>query len=137
SGGDIAGYAREFREAARLRGERRMLALADRLDRAIARDPSTAHHILIADARREFAEGARQTRISPAFFASAMGDRQAMVQLMREAVTLGERWHSMNLLRRMATRWRGDAEVMALLARLDANRSASRSERVADSVRSD
>lgn len=137
SGGDIAGYAREFREAARLRGERRMLALADRLDRAIARDPSTAHHILIADARREFAEGARQTRISPAFFASAMGDREAMVQLMREAATLGERWHSMNLLRRMATRWRGDAEVMALLARLDANRSASRSERVADSVRSD
>ncbi|MHA3841295.1 tetratricopeptide repeat protein [Sphingomonas aestuarii] len=137
SGGDIAGYAREFREAARLRGERRMLALADRLDRAVARDPSTAHRILIADARREFAEGARQTRISPAFYASAMGDREAMEQLMREAAILGERWHSMNLVRRMATRWRGDAEVMALLARLDASGSTRASEGVADSVRSD
>lgn len=137
SGGDIAGYAREFREAARLRGERRMLALADRLDRAVARDPSTAHRILIADARREFAEGARQTRISPAFFASAMGDREAMVQLMREAATLGERWYSMNLVRRMTTRWREDTEIMALLARIDASSSARASGGVAVSVQSD
>lgn len=121
SRGDIAGYARDYRRAAELRGELGMIALADRLDTAITRDPATAHQVLIADARREFAEGARQTRISPAFFASSMGDRDALVQLMREAANLDERWYSMNLIRRIAARWRDDREIMALLARLDAS----------------
>ena len=102
-----------------------MIALSDRLDAAIARDPATAHRVLIADARREFSEGARQTRISPAFFASSMGDRDALAQLMREAVNLDERWYSLNLTRRMAARWRDDAEITALLARLDASNNAS------------
>lgn len=125
SGGDIMGYAREYRAAATLRGEPHLIALVDALDAAIARDPATAHHVLIADARREFATGARQTRISPAFFASAMGDRDSLLLLMREAVNLDERWYSMNLIRRIAARWRDDAEVTSLLARLDASDGAS------------
>jgi len=125
SRGDIVGYARDYRRAAELRGEVGMIALSDRLDAAIARDPATAHRVLIADARREFAEGARRTRISPAFFASSMGDRDTLEQLMREAVNLDERWYSLNLTRRMAARWRDDAEIMDLLTRLDASDSAS------------
>ena len=126
SRGDIVGYARDYRRAAELRGERGMIALSDRLDAAIARDPATAHFVLIADARREFAEGARQTRISPAFFASSMGDRESLAQLMREAANLKERWYSFNLLRRIAAQWRDDREIMALLARLDASGSDPR-----------
>lgn len=116
--GDIASYAREYRETARLRGEPRMLAVADRLDAAVARDPATAHRVLIDNARQEFATGARQTRITPAFFASAMGDRDALLPLMREAVVLGENWYSVNLTRRIAARWPRDAEIQRLLARL-------------------
>ncbi len=118
SGGDIAGYAREFRETGRLRGERHMLTLADTLDAAVARDPATAHRVLIDNARREFATGARQTRITPAFFASAMGDRDALLPLMREAVNLGETWYSVNLTRRIAARWRADPEIRHLMAKL-------------------
>jgi len=124
SGGDIAGYAREYRDAATLRGEPQMIALADALDVAVARDPATAHRVLIADARREFAAGARQTRISPAFFASAMGDRESLVVLMREAANLEERWHSMNLLRRIEAKWRDDEEIQELLRRLRQQRPA-------------
>lgn len=122
SRGDIAGYTREYRVAARLRGEPHMIALVDRLDAAIARDPATAHQVLIADARREFATGARQTRISPAFFASSMGDRESLVLLMREAVNLEERWFSMTLIRRIGAKWRDDREVQALLHKLRQNR---------------
>lgn len=121
SGGDIAGYAREYRAAAELRREPQMIALVDALDAAIARDPATAHRVLIADARREFATGARQTRISPAFFASSMGDRESLVVLMREAVNLDERWYSLNLIRRIGARWHDDREVQALLRRLKKN----------------
>ncbi|VXC40748.1 conserved hypothetical protein [Sphingomonas sp. AX6] len=118
SGGDIASYAREYRETARLRGEKQMLAVADRLDAAVARDPATAHRVLIDHARQEFANGARQTRITPAFFASAMGDREALLPLMREAVNLGETWYSVNLTRRIGARWPRDAEIQRLLVRL-------------------
>ena len=54
-----------------------------------------------------------------------MGDRDTLEQLMREAVNLDERWYSLNLTRRMAARWRDDAEIMDLLTRLDASDSAS------------
>ena len=118
SGGDIAGYAREYRIAATLRGEPQMVALVDALDAAIVRDPASAHRVLIADARREFATGARQTRISPAFFASSMGDRESLVLLMREAANLEERWYSMTLIRRIGAKWRDDREIQALLRRL-------------------
>ncbi len=118
SGGDIAGYAREYRVAAELRGEPNMIALADALEAAIARDPATAHRVLIADARREIASGARQTRISPAFFASALGDRDSLLVLMREAANLDERWHSMTLIRRIGAKWRDDREIQALLRQL-------------------
>lgn len=118
SRGDISGYAREFRMLAGLRKVPEMLALADALDQAVARDPATAHLVLVADARREFAAGERKTRMTPAFHASCMGDRATLVILLREASTLGERWYSATLNARIAQKWRGDGEVEQLLAKV-------------------
>lgn len=115
SGGDIRSYAREYRALASLRQVPEMVALSAALDRAVARDPDTAHLVLVADARREFAEGERKTRMTPAFHASSMGDRETLIVLLRQAATLGERWYSATLNKRIARKWRGDAEVQRLL----------------------
>ena len=115
SRGDIKAYAREYRDLARLRAVPEMLRLSAALDAAIAKDESTAHLVLVADARREFAEGERKTRMTPAFHASSMGDRDTLVTLLRQAANLGERWYSATLNKRIAQKWRGDAEVQELL----------------------
>lgn len=115
SRGDIKAYAREYRALASLRGVPEMQRLSTALDAAIARDPATAHKVLVAEARREFAEGERKTRMTPAFHASCMGDRATLVTLLKQASTLGERWYSATLNKRIAQKWRGDAEVQRLL----------------------
>ena len=89
SQGDIAGYADELRAMAAMRKEPMMMKLSKDVDRAIAKNPSTAHLVMIADARREFASGERHTRMTPAFYASSMGDRQSLLILLNEAVNLG------------------------------------------------
>jgi len=118
SQGDIKAYAREYRALANLRKVPAMMRLSAALDAAIARDPATAHLVLIADARREFASGERKTRMTPAFHASSMGDRATLIMLLRQADTLGERWYSATLNTRIAQKWRGDAEVQRLLTRV-------------------
>ncbi|KPF75682.1 hypothetical protein IP68_07940 [Blastomonas sp. AAP25] len=115
SRGDIRAYAREFGELARLRKVPELLALAQKLDTAVVRNPATAHLVLVADAQREFAAGERKTRMTPAFQASSMGDRETLVALLRQAAMLGERWYSATLNKRIAQQWQGDAEVQALL----------------------
>lgn len=115
SRGDINAYAREYRALANLRKVPEMQRLSRELDAAIARNPATAHLVLVADARREFAEGERKTRMTPAFHASSMGDRATLVTLLKQASTLGERWYSATLNRRIAQKWRSDAEVQRLL----------------------
>ena len=116
--GDIAAYARELGESARLRGEPELLRLSRALDVAVRADPGTAHRVLIADTRREIAAGTRRIREIPAFYASSMGDRSELLALMREAALLGERWYSPSITRRIYARWQDDREVTALLARL-------------------
>lgn len=115
SRGDILAYAREYRGLAALRKVPEMVRLSAALDRAVASDPRTAHLVLVADARREFAQGERKTRMTPAFQASSMGDRDTLVSLLREAANLGERWYSATLNARIAYRWRNDVEVRQLL----------------------
>lgn len=118
SRGDIKAYAREYRALANLRGVPEMQRLSAALDAAIVRDPMTAHKVLVAEARREFAEGERKTRMTPAFHASAMGDRETLVTLLKQASTLGERWYSATLNKRIADKWRDDAEVQRLLRKV-------------------
>jgi tetratricopeptide (TPR) repeat protein len=115
SRGDIKAYAREYRALASLRKVPEMIALSQQLDQAIGQDPASAHLVMVADARREFAEGERKTRMTPAFHASCMGDRKTLVTLLQQAATLGERWYSATLNTRIAQKWRGDAEVQKLL----------------------
>jgi hypothetical protein len=116
--GDIVGHAKAFATRARLRGEPQLLRVSAELDAAVRRDPATAVRVLIAEGRREIATGARKLRETPAFYASAMGDRAALVQLLTEASDQGETWYSAPLTRRIAARWPGDREVQRLLARV-------------------
>ncbi|BAK65396.1 hypothetical protein SLG_07210 [Sphingobium sp. SYK-6] len=116
--GDMAGAAQAYRELAALRREPDLLALSARLDAAVEQDPATAHRVLIEDARREIALGTRRIREVPAFYASAVGDRTEMLDLLHEAVLLGERWYSHSVTRRMEAKWRHDAEVTRLLRQL-------------------
>lgn len=118
SRGDIAGFAQALSERARLRREPRLLQLSAALDEAVRRDPKTAVRVLVAEGRREIAAGERRLRETPAFYASAMGDRESLVQLLTEASDLGERWPSVPVTRRIAASWRGDAEVQRLIRRV-------------------
>lgn len=116
--GDIRAFAAEYARMAKLRGEPEVMRLSDALAAAVARDPATAHRVLIEDSRRELAAGTRRIREVPAFYASSMGDRAELVKLMREAEVLGERWYSPAVTARIAARWRGDTEIQSLLAEL-------------------
>ncbi|NJR78540.1 tetratricopeptide repeat protein [Sphingomonas corticis] len=118
SRGDIVGFTRALSERARLRREPRLLRLAARMEEAVRRDPAGAVRVLVAEGRREIAAGERKLRETPAFYASAMGDRATLVQLLTEASDLGERWPSVPVTHRIAARWRGDAQVQRLLRRV-------------------
>lgn len=115
SGGDIVNFAREYRLAALARGEPGLLRLTERLDAAVRADPATAHRVLIADARAKIARGSMRIRETPAFFASAMGDRDELVALLTEAGNLGERWLSASVRRRIGTRWKDDPTIQRLV----------------------
>lgn len=116
--GDITGAAREYARMAELRGEPGLRTLSSQLTAAITRDPATAHRVLIADARREIASGARRLRQTPAYVASAMGDREALLALLREASALGEKWFTASMTDAIARRWQGDSEVMIPLSQV-------------------
>lgn len=118
SHGDIVGYARALAIRARLRGEPRLLRLSAELDAAIRRNPATAIDVLVAEGRREIRDGERRLRETPAFFASAMGDRDALLQLLTEAAARGERWPSVPVTRRIAAKWKDDAPIRRLLLRV-------------------
>lgn len=123
--GDIAGYADGLRELAAIRKEPKLMLLSRKLDQALKSDPDTGHLVLIDDARRELASGERQTRMTPAFYASAMGDRASLLVLAYEAVKLGEQWQLANLVNRIAEKWRDDRQIAALIERLRADTSVA------------
>ena len=116
--GDIAGTAREYARMAELRGEPGLKNLSAALSSALARDPATAHRVLIADERREIASGERRLRQTPAYVASAMGDRSELLALLREGSALDEKWFTASMTGAIAGRWHNDGEVMGLLSRL-------------------
>lgn len=114
SRGDMRSYAAEFDMLARLRGEPQLVDLAARFGRAAAADPASAHRVLIGNARQELAAGTRRLRSLPAYYAASMNDRAELIDLLRDAVRLGERWSWPALDRQMAVRWQNDREVMRL-----------------------
>ena len=116
--GDIAAAAQEYNRMAELRREPGLTRLAADLTAAVTRDANTAHRVLIEDERREIAAGTRRLRQTPAYVASAMGDRVELIALLREASALGEKWFTASMTEAIARRWNADREVMALLSRL-------------------
>lgn len=113
--GDMAGASRAYDDLAALRKEPQLVSLAAQLRAAVAANPATAHRTLIADAEREIALGTRRIREVPAFYASAMGDRTALLGLLQQAFVQGEQWYSPSITKRIAARWHKDAHIMRLL----------------------
>ena len=124
SEGDIVGFASELETNAQLRHQDDLLRLAAALKVAIKQDARIAHRVLIADARREIANGTRHIRETPAFYASSMGDRESLVQLLREAGTMDEKWYSMAITTRIGQRWRNDPQIQHLLKTVTGPRPA-------------
>ncbi len=122
--GDIVGFSTELEKNAKLRHQDHLLDLVMDLNAEIKRDPKIAHRILINDARREIAAGTRHIRETPAFYASAMGDRAELVSLMAEAGAMDERWYSTAITSRIGQRWRNDSEIQTLLKAVAAPRPA-------------
>lgn len=118
--GDIDGFVVHYRRMADIRGEPLLQTQAAQLAADYAQNPATAHRTLIAALRQEFAQGQRQTRTTPAFYASSMGDRQELVSLLNEAVDLEEKWSSRTLVDRMRRRWQQDRIISALIDKIDA-----------------
>lgn len=118
SRGDFAQFAAAFRRRAQIRGEAQLTRLSVAVDAALLSDPRAAVGVLVAEGRREIESGARKLRQTPAFYASVMGDRKVLLELLIEANEQREQWFSAPLTRRIAARWRGDAEVQRLLATL-------------------
>lgn len=113
--GDIAAFAREYAEVARSRNEPGLLKIAADLTTATRREPNTAHRVVTAAMAREIATGERRGRETPAFYASAMGDRETLLAFMLQARADGEIWYSSSITTRIAARWNVDAEIMSLL----------------------
>jgi tetratricopeptide (TPR) repeat protein len=120
--GDIVKFAHEYAEVARSRKEPTLIKRAAALNTAVVRDPKTAHRVVTADMRQEFATGERRGRETPAFYASAMDDREELLRWMHEARDIGEQWYSATITSRIAARWKNDAEIMAMLKILRAPR---------------
>jgi tetratricopeptide (TPR) repeat protein len=118
--GDIQRFARSYAEVARARGERDLIDRASRLTAATAHDPKMAHRVVTADMKAELLTGERRGRETPAFYASAMGDREELLALMADARSAGELWYSAAITSRIAKRWKGDAEVQYMIGILRA-----------------
>lgn len=123
---DIEGFVRYFSETARQRGDSGLLAQASSLSAAYRVNPQTAHRALIDMMRQEFAQGQRNTRMTPAFYASSMGDRSLLLALLEEAAQLDEQWQSRNLIDRMRTRWRNDGQIIMVIDAVDARNRTER-----------
>lgn len=118
--GDVAGYVHEYGEIARLRGDPERLRRTAELRAALLRGPAAAADSILAHMRRELDDGTRRQHETASFFASSLGRRDVLVEWLRAGVQRGERWDAASLTRRIATRWRGDREIEALLAKVRA-----------------
>jgi tetratricopeptide (TPR) repeat protein len=124
--GDIRRFAKSYAEVARARGEPVLIKRAAALTAAVARDPKTAHRVVTADMRRELSTGERRGRETPAFYASAMGDREELLSIMADARNAGEQWVSATITTRIAQRWKDDKEVQYMIGILRAPKPETR-----------
>jgi len=117
-GGDAAGYLREQRIVARLRGEAGLLLGQAMLERAFAaRGRAGLLDALGTQALAAGEAGPHPDRSEAAFMAALAGDRARLLELLRAADAAGERWGVAGERRWIAAHWQGDNEVRALLAR--------------------
>lgn len=104
-----------YRAMALLRNEPNMVLLSQQLVEVAQRSPQAALHLLLNDAERRLQIGQWKTRATPAYYASAAGDRAMLLRLLRDAGGREERWHSVAVTTRIAAKWRSDREVIDAL----------------------
>jgi len=119
--GDYRGYLGALSARARLRGEPGLLARASNLNMVMARDGVPGlRSAMLRDALREQDGVPSPDHAEAAFLASIAGDRPALVSVLRLANRNREQWGSAGYRLRIASRWKGDRQVIDLLARLRA-----------------
>lgn len=115
--GDMERFVVEMEIMARLRGEGGLAADARELRAALGTGPSAVSRMLVQQGEAGVRDGERKTLAWPAFVASAAGDREALLRILKRAEARSEVWGSAGLRRDMGDRWKSDAEIVDLLKR--------------------
>jgi tetratricopeptide (TPR) repeat protein len=115
--GDLAGFVAENSAEAAIRGEPVSIGEAERLAAAYSGDREAFLSVLLEETLREVQAGSGQTLVWPAFVASSVGKRDALVKLLKTADASGEKWGSAGMVLQIRQRWKSDKQVIAMLNR--------------------
>lgn len=112
--GDLPAYARHLRARASMRGAPELVSYSRLVDQA-AGNRSALQEVMTSRALAQAEAMPDSDHSWAAFVVSSFGDRAALVAILRRAHAHGERWGAFGFTRRIASRWRSDRDVIALL----------------------
>ncbi|WP_327520147.1 tetratricopeptide repeat protein [Sphingomonas sp.] len=117
---DYPGYLLAFERLARLRNDAAAMQRVRMFRTKLAQGPAALQQALMRTAMRESAEGKRRDYSWPAFIAGLSDSPAQLKALLRTAAKRRERWGNAGAVRRIAERWKGDAEIQQMLSRVRA-----------------
>lgn len=114
--GDYRGYVASLAARERLRTEPGLRDHLHALEKASAAgDIARIKSLILQRALADEANSPFPNTAFAAFAASAAGDRGETLRILRLAQAQNQRWGSAGYVRSIATRWRGDSEIIGLL----------------------
>ena len=113
--GDYAGFVAAQQRFAGLRRNPDIARRIDRVAAALAGGEAEAHKELFEQALADLNRGDLTSRAWPGFLLSVAGDRQALVEMLGQAVERRERWGDAGLVRSIAKKWPQDREIIERL----------------------
>jgi tetratricopeptide (TPR) repeat protein len=116
--GDYRAYLDALNARAHLRGEPSLVSRVAALDGAYRTGGGNALlHVALARELAEESDAPYPDHSLAAFYASLAGDRAALLRVLALADAAHEQWGSAGFVRRVRTRWQGDAAIVAALDR--------------------
>lgn len=113
---DNVAYVRHFAAFARLRGEPGLIARAQSLESAAARDAAALSAEIVQQARAELARPQVFDRALAALVLTRAGSRDGVVKWARQLNGEAPHWGSDGMTDRLRQAWRGDRQLLTLLA---------------------